>query len=125
MSQPERGCARRRRREPKRERLVMRTAISTARVIAAVACMLVVAACTERDDDTDLQAAGPGQAITADSRTAFVQLFEWKWTDIARECEAYLGPKGFGGPDLAAERARLDHQRRRRGVPVVDAVTAG
>ncbi len=29
------------------------------------------------------------------SRTAFVHLFEWKWSDIARECETYLGPKGF------------------------------
>jgi len=28
-------------------------------------------------------------------RAAFVHLFEWKWTDIARECETYLGPKGF------------------------------
>ncbi len=28
-------------------------------------------------------------------RTAFVHLFEWKWSDIARECETYLGPKGF------------------------------
>ena len=25
----------------------------------------------------------------------FVHLFEWKWTDIARECEAVLGPHGF------------------------------
>src|SRR2546426_6671001 len=25
----------------------------------------------------------------------FVHLFEWKWTDIATECEAYLGPAGF------------------------------
>ena len=25
----------------------------------------------------------------------FVHLFEWKWTDIARECEAVLGPAGF------------------------------
>lgn len=29
------------------------------------------------------------------SRDAFVHLFEWKWTDIARECEDWLGPKGF------------------------------
>lgn len=28
-------------------------------------------------------------------RTVFVQLFEWKWSDVARECETYLGPKGF------------------------------
>lgn len=25
----------------------------------------------------------------------FVHLFEWKWTDIARECETVLGPAGF------------------------------
>jgi alpha-amylase len=25
----------------------------------------------------------------------FVHLFEWKWTDIARECEMVLGPAGF------------------------------
>ena len=25
----------------------------------------------------------------------FVHLFEWKWTDIATECEAVLGPAGF------------------------------
>ena len=24
-----------------------------------------------------------------------VHLFEWKWKDIANECEEYLGPKGF------------------------------
>jgi alpha-amylase len=32
---------------------------------------------------------------TAESRTAFVHLFEWKWTDIANECRTFLGPKGF------------------------------
>jgi alpha-amylase len=25
----------------------------------------------------------------------FVQLFEWKWTDVARECEQVLGPAGY------------------------------
>ncbi len=25
----------------------------------------------------------------------FVHLFEWRWEDIARECELWLGPKGF------------------------------
>jgi alpha-amylase len=29
------------------------------------------------------------------SRVAFVHLFEWKWTDIAKECRTFLGPKGF------------------------------
>lgn len=39
------------------------------------------------------------QAQTA--RTAFVQLFEWKWTDIARECETHLGPKGFAAVQVS------------------------
>ncbi len=28
-------------------------------------------------------------------RTVMVHLFEWKWTDIEKECETYLGPHGF------------------------------
>lgn len=31
------------------------------------------------------------------NRSAIVHLFEWKWTDIADECERYLGPNGFAG----------------------------
>lgn len=26
---------------------------------------------------------------------AFVHLFEWSWSDVAQECEDFLGPKGF------------------------------
>lgn len=33
-----------------------------------------------------------GHAAAGD---VFVHLFEWKWTDIARECETVLGPNGF------------------------------
>ncbi|CAG0906473.1 unnamed protein product, partial [Cyprideis torosa] len=33
----------------------------------------------------------------APPRTSIVHLFEWKWTDIARECEEFLGPQGFAG----------------------------
>lgn len=31
------------------------------------------------------------------NRTTIVHLFEWKWEDIASECERFLGPAGFGG----------------------------
>ncbi|XP_016370891.1 alpha-amylase 1-like [Sinocyclocheilus rhinocerous] len=34
---------------------------------------------------------------TRDGKTAIVHLFEWRWADIAAECERYLGPNGFGG----------------------------
>jgi alpha-amylase len=31
----------------------------------------------------------------------FVHLFEWKWTDIAAECENYLGPAGFAAVQVS------------------------
>ncbi|XP_076240165.1 alpha-amylase 1-like [Calliopsis andreniformis] len=30
-----------------------------------------------------------------------VHLFEWKWMDIARECEEFLGPMGYGGVQVS------------------------
>lgn len=30
-------------------------------------------------------------------RSGIVHLFEWKWDDIAAECERFLGPNGFAG----------------------------
>ena len=30
-------------------------------------------------------------------KQVMVHLFEWKWTDIAAECERYLGPNQFCG----------------------------
>jgi alpha-amylase len=49
---------------------------------------------------TLLAAAAAAPAQTA-PRTAFVHLFEWKWTDVARECEAFLGPKGFAAVQVS------------------------
>jgi alpha-amylase len=31
----------------------------------------------------------------------FVHLFEWRWTDVAEECEAYLGPAGFAAVQVS------------------------
>ncbi|CAH2048503.1 unnamed protein product, partial [Iphiclides podalirius] len=33
--------------------------------------------------------------------SSIVHLFEWKWRDIADECERFLGPKGFGGVQIS------------------------
>lgn len=30
-------------------------------------------------------------------RSVIVHLLDWKWNDIARECEDFLGPNGYGG----------------------------
>jgi len=39
----------------------------------------------------------PSWALAAPegSSSAFVHLFEWPWADVAKECEQWLGPKGF------------------------------
>ncbi|XP_014794989.1 PREDICTED: pancreatic alpha-amylase-like isoform X2 [Calidris pugnax] len=34
-------------------------------------------------------------------RTSIVHLFEWRWVDIALECERYLAPNGFGGVQIS------------------------
>ncbi|KAM9108852.1 pancreatic alpha-amylase isoform 1-T4 [Megaptera novaeangliae] len=38
---------------------------------------------------------------TESGRTSIVHLFEWRWVDIALECERYLAPKGFGGVQVS------------------------
>ncbi|VDI54329.1 alpha-amylase [Mytilus galloprovincialis] len=37
----------------------------------------------------------------AEGRHTIVHLFEWKWTDIAAECEGFLGPKGYCGVQIS------------------------
>lgn len=39
-----------------------------------------------------------GKAAAGD---AFVHLFEWRWDDIARECEVFLGPKGYAAVQIS------------------------
>ena len=34
-------------------------------------------------------------------RSTIVHLFEWKWDDIAAECENFLGPKGYAGVQVS------------------------
>ena len=36
---------------------------------------------------------------TATAEGVMVHLFQWKFNDIANECETVLGPKGSGRPD--------------------------
>lgn len=37
----------------------------------------------------------------APGRNVMVHLFEWKWDDIALECERFLGPKGYAGVQVS------------------------
>lgn len=46
-------------------------------------------------------AFGVTSSAVAAPRTAFVHLFEWKWEDVAQECETFLGPKGFAAVQVS------------------------
>lgn len=47
--------------------------------------------------------SAPRRAVAQEpvQRTAFVHLFEWRWDDIALECEQFLGPKGFAAVQVS------------------------
>lgn len=66
-------------------------------------------ACATSEDQPDRI----GEEFLADQAavngTAFVHLFEWKWNDIARECEEFLGPKGFEAVQISPPNEHLDH----------------
>lgn len=42
-----------------------------------------------------------GRSLPGSSRSVIVQLFEWRWDDIAQECEAWLGPNGYGAVQIS------------------------
>ncbi len=56
---------------------------------------LALAACGADEDPAQLPIKTPAQPV------AFVQLFEWHWPDVARECEEYLGPKGYSAVQVS------------------------
>ena len=47
-------------------------------------------------------------------RSVMINLFEWKWTDIAKECERFLKPKGYAAVQVSPpnEHALIDHPFR-------------
>ena len=40
----------------------------------------------------------------------FVQLFEWRWLDIAQECEQVLGPSGITAVQISPANEHIDHR---------------
>ncbi|XP_070505320.1 alpha-amylase A-like [Chironomus tepperi] len=40
-------------------------------------------------------------------RSGIVHLFEWKWTDIANECETFLAPNGYAGVQVSPPNENL------------------
>ncbi len=70
---------------------------SSVRRLLAVACTLGMGGC-----HVAAQLPPPtGGRQAASSHSVIVQLFEWPWTDIAQECETWLGPKGYGAVQIS------------------------
>mmetsp|Transcript_89517 Transcript_89517/g.286943 ORF Transcript_89517/g.286943 Transcript_89517/m.286943 type:complete len:515 (-) Transcript_89517:56-1600(-) len=61
---------------------------------AAAKAVLALAGLASAHSHVVGAAAPPGSTPQGPS-SAFVHLFEWSWSDIAQECEQWLGPKGF------------------------------
>jgi alpha-amylase len=79
----------------------MKSFISKLGVAGLLTCGLAAAAAGCLGSNTVPDHLEAKSQSVSDTRTAFVQLFEWKWTDIARECESYLGPKGFAAVQIS------------------------
>ena len=45
-------------------------------------------------------AMAPAHAALNPADTS-VQMFRWKWNDIAKECTSFLGPQGFGAVQVS------------------------
>lgn len=48
------------------------------------------------------------RANTLQDRQLMVHLFEWKWTDIAKECENFLQHYGYGAVQVSPPMEHLD-----------------
>jgi len=76
--------------------------IST-KICLATISLLLLAACAEDDKQTSAPVTQASvenaQTVPAESLQGsagvFVHLFEWRWPDIAKECEDFLGPNGY------------------------------
>jgi alpha-amylase len=102
--------------------------VLNATIVAFVALLLAASS-----DDVDLHAlwsdeagpAAPAPAVvvrTGDTpRSVVVHLFEWRWDDVAAECEAVLGPMGYAAVQVSPpneHRLLQGHPWRQRYEPV-------
>jgi alpha-amylase len=79
------------------------------RLFCACAAVVLVAGCGGGGSGSSASGPTPPPTVppqyTATGRAAagdtFVHLFEWRWADIGRECEVFLGPKGFRGVQIS------------------------
>ncbi|XP_032674906.1 alpha-amylase-like [Odontomachus brunneus] len=62
----------------------------------AIVCALSLLSAVVAYDDTAYR-----DPLYVPGHSVIVHLFEWKWLDIAKECEQFLGPIGYGGVQVS------------------------
>ena len=62
--------------------------------------VLGLAACAEPGAPPADEPDAPVQMIS-ETRPAIVHLFEWRWDDVADECETFLGPNGYAAVQVS------------------------
>src|SRR5690349_360963 len=68
-----------------------------------VASLLVACAPPPQTD----VARSTADAVALNPANTYVQLFKWRWTDIAKECTQFLGPNGFGAVQISPPQAHI------------------
>jgi alpha-amylase len=66
---------------------------------ASLTCILVILLTVEPSGKPEVVV--PKEQSSTLPRTTFVHLFEWKWDDIAQECDSFLGPRGFAAVQIS------------------------
>ena len=76
----------------------------------AIVLTLTLAACQDETPTTPPVSAAEGDAIPQAAPPlhpnpakgdVFVHLFEWRWPDVAAECETFLGPNGYAAVQVS------------------------
>lgn len=81
------------------------SALLNATIIGFAVLILVLGAQDDLQDaipQADLDGAPPTVVAAGDTpRSVIVHLFEWRWDDIAAECEGFLGAAGYGAVQVS------------------------
>lgn len=93
---------------------LMTALLSSAFGVTSVVAAGCVAADLEQLEPIEEPAAGEVDKIDVAGHedfagTAFVHLFEWRWSDVASECETFLGPRGFEAVQVSPPNEHIDH----------------
>ncbi|WP_224370740.1 carbohydrate-binding module family 20 domain-containing protein [Hyalangium versicolor] len=72
-------------------------------LVALAGC--IAGACAQPQDPETAQAHSA--LVSLNPPNTYVQLFKWRWNDIASECTKFLGPNGFGAVQISPPQAHI------------------